>query len=183
MKTRIISCLLLFILFPVACTSSSAGRYRESISLATFTESDVEVSVHLDSNSSGEHFLSATFTPLDGYHMYSKDIPIIGVDGLGRPTLIELTAESQMKSVGGLIESVRAEVPDFEPKELLVYPPGAVTLSLHVELPPGNEWVEDVVKVTYMSCNENGCKAPVVGKLVSVRIPGADMSIMGDENE
>jgi hypothetical protein len=88
-----------------------------------------------------------------------------------------------MKSSGGLVESVPAGVPNFEPKELLVYPPGAVTLSLHVELPRGNDWVEDVVKVTYMSCSDHGCKAPVVGKLVTVRVPGADMSILGENNE
>lgn len=115
--------------------------------------------------------------------MYSKDIPLTGVDGLGRPTLLELTANSQMKSLGSLIESVPAEMPNFEPKELLVYPPGAMTLSLPVELPKGNDWVDDVVKITYMSCNDTGCKAPVVGKLVTVRVPGVDMLINGDNNE
>ena len=115
--------------------------------------------------------------------MYSKDIPITGVDGLGRPTLIELTANSQMKIVGELVESVPAEIPNFEPQELLVYPPGAVTLSLPVKLPAGNDWVEDVVKITYMSCSDTGCKPPVVGKLVSIRVPGADMPINGENNE
>ena len=146
-----------------------------SLSLATFKDNDVEVSIYLDSNADGEYFLTATFAPPDGYHLYSKDIPITGVDGLGRPTLLELTPESQMKLAGGLIESVRAEVPNFEPIELLVYPPGSVTLSLPVELPPGNEWVDDVVKVTYMACSDHGCKAPVTGKLVPVRIPGVDL--------
>ncbi len=109
--------------------------------------------------------------------MYSKDIPITGVDGLGRPTLIELTGDGQMKPLGGLIESASVEIPNFEPKKLLVYPPGAVTLSLPVELPSGNDWVEDVVKVTYMSCSDTGCKPPVIGKLVSVRVPGVDMIV------
>jgi hypothetical protein len=153
------------------------------LSLATFNENDVDVSIHLDSNSNGGYLLSATFTPLNGSHMYSKDIPITGVDGLGRPTLIELTADSQMKAVGVLMASVPAEVPNFEPKTLLVYPPGAVTLSLPVELPAGNDWVEDSVKVTYMSCSDTGCKPPILGKIVEVRVPGADMPINGDNNE
>jgi hypothetical protein len=78
-----------------------------------------------------------------------------------------------MQSLGGLLESAPAETPNFEPKELLVYPPGAVTLRLPIELPPGNGWVDDVVKVTYMACSDRGCKAPVTGKLVPVRVPGA----------
>ncbi|MFT3893868.1 MAG: hypothetical protein QM730_19740 [Anaerolineales bacterium] len=153
------------------------------LALAAFNENDVDVSIQLDQNSNGETILSATFTPLAGNHMYSKDIPITGVDGLGRPTLIELTADSQMKITGKLMENIPAEVPNFEPKTLLVYPPGAVTLSLPVELPSGNDWVEDVVKITYMSCSDTGCKPPVIGKLITVRVPGADMPIKGDNNE
>ena len=156
-----------------ACASQKNAS--TSLSLATVNENDVEVSIHLDTNAEGEYFLSATFTPPDGYHMYSKDIPITGVDGLGRPTLLELTSESNMKPLGRLIESVSAEVPNFEPKELLVYPPGAVTLRLPVELPSGNDWVDDFVKITFMACSDRGCKAPVTGKLVPVHIPGVDL--------
>ena len=133
------------------------------------------VSIYLDKNANDEYFLAARFTPPDGYHLYSKDIPITGVDGLGRPTLLELTRESQMKPLGELVESVNAEMPNFKPKELLVYRSGAVILSLSIELPHGDGWVKDAVKVTYMACNDGGCKAPVTGKLVSVRIPSAEL--------
>ena len=160
---------------------SSQDRVSTPLSLATVTENDVEVSIHLEGNANGGYVLSATFTPQPGLHLYSKDIPITGVEGLGRPTLLEVPSESHMKPLGELIESVPAEVPNFEPRELLVYPAGAVTLSLPVELPPGNDWVEDVVKVTYMSCSETGCKPPVVGKLVSIRIPGT--GIMADQGK
>jgi hypothetical protein len=118
--------------------------------------------------------LSATFTPSQDHHLYSKDIPINGLEGLGRPTLLELTEESQMTALGGLIESVQAQEPDFEPKELLVYPAGPVTLKLPVKLPPGNDWIDDQVKITYMACSAYQCKPPVEGKIVSVRIPGVD---------
>jgi hypothetical protein len=176
---------ILFFASIVFILSACANQKNVSlpISLGTFTENDVDVSLQLDKNSNGVYLLSATFTPPEGNHMYSKDIPITGVDGLGRPTLIELTAESQMEPLGELIESIPAEVPNFEPKQLLVYPPGAVTLSLPVKLPSGNDWVDDVVKITYMSCSDTGCKPPVVGKLVTVRVPGADMPINGDHNE
>jgi hypothetical protein len=155
----------------VSCTPAA----EEPISLASFTENYVAVSIVLEQNASGNYLLSATFTPPEGYHLYSKDIPVTGIDGLGRPTRLALTSNSLMRSVGGLIESVKATVPEFEPQELLVYPLGAVTLRLPVELPPGVDWMEDEISVTYMACSASLCKPPVAGKILTVRIPGADM--------
>jgi hypothetical protein len=80
-----------------------------------------------------------------------------------------------MTASGELMESVKAQVPDFEPRELLVYPVGAVTLSLRVELPQGDEWLDDFVSVTYMACSDTLCQPPVMGKLVPIRIPGVDV--------
>ena len=154
----------------VSCTPAA----EEPISLASFTENYVEVLIVLEQNASGNYILSATFTPPEGYHLYGKDIPITGIEGLGRPTRLALTSNSLMKSGGGLIESVKATVPEFEPRELLVYPLGAVTLSLPVELPPGASWMEDEVAVTYMACSASLCKPPVAGKIVTVRVPGTD---------
>ena len=166
---------ILLFLAIVVITASCNSQVKSPRELASFTENEVSVSIYLNENEIGEYILSARFTPPDGYHLYSKDIPLTGVDGLGRPTLLELTTESEMISLGELTESVSAEVPNFDPKELLVYPTGAVTLSLPISLPHQNGWVKDVVKITYMACNAGGCKAPVIGKLVSVRIPGADL--------
>jgi hypothetical protein len=153
---------------------SCAPAAKKAISLASFTENYVEVSIYLKQDASGEYLLTTTFTPPEGYHLYSKDIPITGINGLGRPTLLELTSNSLMKATGVLSESPRAELPEFEPRELLVYPSGAVTLSLPVELPPGSEWIADEVKVMYMACSASLCKPPVVGKIVPVRVPGVD---------
>jgi len=155
----------------VSC-NSAAG---ESIRLVAFTENYVEVLIYLEHTSEGNHILSVTFTPPEGYHLYSKDIPLTGIDGVGRPTLLTLTSNSGIKATGDLTESVKAQSPDFGSKELLVYPVGAVTLSLPVELPPGKIWIADEVEVTYMACSASLCKPPVVRKLVSMRIPGANV--------
>jgi hypothetical protein len=128
----------------------------------------------LEHDSRGNCLLSATFTPPDGYHLYSKDIPVTGIDGLGKPTLLELTADSQITAIGGLMESVKAQEPEFEPKELLVYPRGPVTLSLPVELPSGDGWIEEELEITYMACSASQCKPPVVAKRVLVPIPCED---------
>jgi len=175
MKSRFFCIFLLWIILLSAAFASCMPALSESISLASFTENYVEVSIDLEHSAERNYVLSATFRPPDGYHLYSKDIPLTGVNGLGRPTLIELSSSSLMKATGKMFESVKAQAPDFEPKELLVYPLGSVTLRLPVELPPGNDWINDELEVTYMACSASQCKPPVVAKIVLVRIPGADM--------
>jgi hypothetical protein len=176
MKLRFLSLAFTMLLFCMAaCTPDLAAPKGQAISLASFTENYVDVSIYLERDSIGNYSLSATFTPPDGYHLYSKDVPLSGVGGLGRPTLLELTNESHIKVNGELTESLKAQGPNFEPKELLVYPLGAVTLSLPVELPSGNDWVDDEIKITYMACSDSQCKPPVVGKIIWIRVPGADV--------
>ena len=155
----------------VSCSSVSSMP----IQLASFTENDVSVSVDLEQSSAGTYVLSATFMPPDGYHLYSKDLPMHGINGIGRPTLLELTTDSQMKALGRLAESIPAENFYFEHNEFMVYPLGAVTLSLPIELPLVNTWVTDKLKITFMTCSSTQCKPPVEGKIVSIRIPGAEL--------
>ena len=165
---------MFWILLLSAALFSCSSAQENFIPIASFNEHDVEVSIHLTQGSDGNYVLRATFTPPDGYHLYSKDIPAKGVDGLGRPTLLALTSWSVMKATGSLAENKKPQAPDFEPKKLMVYPLGPVTLSLPVELPPGAEWVEDELSVTYMACSASQCKPPVEAKIVPVRIPSAD---------
>ena len=175
MMKRSILLAFLVVFLSASCLPESLRRDNSSLSLASFVENGVAVSIQLNHDGDGGAILAATFTPPKGFHLYSKDIPFDGLDGLGRPTVLELLSESQMKVVGPLSESAKAEVPDFEPRELLVYPAGPITLSLNVELPAGKNWFDDSLSVTYMACSETLCSPPVEGKVVSVRIPGADI--------
>ena len=165
---------ILLTVFTVSCTPKADLAPGHSLPLAAFTKNSVNVSIALTRTVEGYFLLEATFTPPPDSHLYGKDIPRDGVDGLGRPTLLELTAWSKMQALGTLMESLPAFVVEFESLELLVYPNGPVTLTLPVLLPPGKEWVDDEVSITFMACTVNGCKPPVVGKNVAVRVPGAD---------
>jgi hypothetical protein len=153
-----------------ACVSAPSGivsPYR----LAAFSQNDVSVAIVLQQDGSGNVFLAATFTPLNGDHLYSKDIPRQGVEGEGRPTLLELTPQSGLRAMAGLTANVDDEVPSTGPEGLKVYPPGPVTLRLPVSLPAGRGWYDDQVSVTYMACSQTTCKAPVIGKIVRVHLP------------
>ena len=162
-------------LLAVSCAPQPSLARGQTLKLAAFSENSVAVVVQLGRTASGEVTLSATFTPLEaGFHLYSKDLPRSGVDGLGRPTLLELTPNAKMQACGALAESIASYVAVAGPGGLPTYPAGPVTLSIPVYLPPGHGWIDDEISLTYMACSANGCKAPVQEKIVPIKVPGAD---------
>jgi hypothetical protein len=161
-------------IFASACAPRADLKPGQSMPLASFAENSVEVSLRLTRAPEGYFLLEATFTPPESNHLYSKDLPLTGMDGLGRPTLLELPPDSKFIALGALIESVAPSLQEFESLQIPVYPAGPVTLRLPVALPEGTGWVDDFVSVTFMACNDNGCKPPVIGKVVPVRVPGAE---------
>lgn len=165
---------LIFTLFiTTACQPASILEPGQTLQLATSAENKVEVTIALTRDESGQFILSATFTPqLLNMHLYSKEIPRNGVEGVGRPTLLELAQGSSLKANGDLIESVTSSQSlSFDSEGLLLYPAGPVTLSMPVLLPDGNDWINDEVIVTYMACDDRGCRAPVQQKPISIKIP------------
>ena len=153
-----------------ACVSSAPGSvspYR----LAAFSQNSVSVKIAFQQDASHAIFLIATFTPISGDHLYSKDLPRGGIYGEGRPTLLELTPQSGMRAMGGLTASVNQEVASMGVDALLVYPAGLVTLKLPVSLPAGQGWYDDQVSVTYEACSQTTCKTPVIGRMVRVHVP------------
>ena len=162
---------LVLILTSISCQAAPASS--GPLQLATSIQNNVEVVITLERGDSNQDILSATFIPQSpSLHLYSKDIPKIGVDGLGRPTLLELSKDSPMQAVSELTESSSPEIPTVPPLELLTYPAGPITLSLPVILPDGNTWSDDEVFVTYMACDETGCRPPVQNKSIAIKIPG-----------
>jgi len=161
----------------VACAPQPQLASGSALLLTKFSENGAEVAISLQRASDDQVSLAATFTPLEtGFHVYSKDLPRNGVYGQGRPTLLELTSLSKMRALGGLSESVAAVVPGYLPTNaILIYPTGPVTLMLPIELPSGRGWVEDEVSVTFMVCSAATCKPPVIGKIIPVRVPGAEV--------
>ncbi len=170
--TAALTCSLMLLL-AAACSPALEKGAGKSLPLASLTENRVTVELFLEIDQAGQAWLAARFTPENGYHLYSKDIPPSGVDGLGRPTRLEIVPGSCMIASGDLTESVTAEELQGMPG-LLVYPTGPVTLRLPVLLPAGSGWYSEEVSITYMACRQNTCIPPVVGKLVQVRVPGSE---------
>ena len=174
MKYALQIILIFTLITATSCQPVPALEPGQTLKLGTAAENKVEVTINLTRDESGQFILSATFTPqLPNLHLYSKEIPRKGVNGLGRPTLLELTEGSALKANGDLIESVASsQSSSFDFEGLLLYPAGPVTLSLPVLLPDGSNWINDEVVVTYMACDDRGCRAPVQQKPIAIKIPG-----------
>ncbi|MBI3175042.1 MAG: hypothetical protein HYZ25_15050 [Chloroflexi bacterium] len=170
--------LLTLILLPTltACQPAEVLARGGTLQLGSVTENYVEVSIALQRSQNDTYTLTATFTPLEaGLHLYSKDIPPTGVDGLGRPTLLTLPTDSALMQVGETMESQPTQAAFEGPSELRVYPEGPITLSIPVLLPDGQDWLNQQVLVTYMACSDRGCRAPVENKSIAIRIPTKGM--------
>jgi hypothetical protein len=134
-------------------------------------DSGVHVEITYSGGSRGE--VVAVFHPLDaGFHVYGPELPRDGIDGAGRPTLLELPPASAWSPTGPLAaEPPRTlqSLPSFD-QPFPVFPDGPATLRLPVGLdasaPPGTDLV---VSVTYMACSSSGlCLAPVIGRQITV---------------
>jgi hypothetical protein len=171
---RVLTSYVLLIIFILsACVPP---QVKLPLPLASFTDSSVEVSLALEQDPSGQFFLSATFTPTEAdMHLYSKDLPLEGQDDLGRPTLLELVPGSVLIAAGELTANVEPVIDPDDGYGLPLYPAGPVTLRLPVSLPEGGDWMDDQVSVTFMACTGLACRAPVIGKIIDIRIPSVGM--------
>ncbi|MDQ2758145.1 MAG: hypothetical protein M3Y71_16590 [Actinomycetota bacterium] len=116
-----------------------------------------------------EPVLSVEFAPVrPGFHLYSVDLPKTGVDGIGRPTRVE---------VGGALTAVGRSTADLAvvplrlegvATSLPVYPDGPVTVRQAVRVgSPGN----GDVFVSYAACSRTTCLEPISRQRVDVALP------------
>ena len=131
--------------------------------LAEFSKSGVQVDLSLEQAGAAPCVLTARYTPLrEHFHVYSKDLPPDGINGLGRPTRLDIV--SGLSPAGEL--TADATTSDFQTQgldEVLpVYPDGPLTLRLPVSVTgDGNAQVT----VSYMACSAITCLPPTAETL------------------
>ncbi|WP_282765910.1 protein-disulfide reductase DsbD domain-containing protein [Actinoplanes sandaracinus] len=107
--------------------------------------------------------LTVTFTPPEGFHLYSMDLPAGGVDGIGFPTVARpggaLVADGPATADRAVTELRPAGLDLVVP----VYPDGPVTLTVPVRAGDGDR---HEVTVGYAACSANACLAPVTDESV-----------------
>lgn len=139
-----------------------------------FAKYGVTVHVYLDRDAEGQLQLTADYVPEEAdMHVYGLSLPKEGIDGVGRPTLLEVMAGDLVVN-GDLTANVEAsdhEFPTFaEPFPL--YPDGSVTLSLPVALAEDADLSQVELSITYMACSSEGvCKPPVTDHRFTIEVP------------
>ena len=144
---------------PVLAALAFATTVRPRVHDVGFTDQGVTVAMHLSRD--GRELLT-TFTPQrPGFHLYSVGLPADGIQGLGRPTRVEvagalrsrgpLTAESPVRMLP--MQGVDVPFP--------VYPDGPVTTELPVSVDPKGS---AKVLVSYAACSSQQCLMPVTAQ-------------------
>ncbi len=133
---------------------------------------DVEVKIYILKDPSGQLRLTGSFKPTrPGFSLYSKDLPKNGLQGLGRPTLLEVNRSGSIMITGALeadqpVQNIYVNALGLT---FPVYPAGPVELSLPFKLTGKSAFME--LSITYMACSDSTCLAPVIDKHASIQIP------------
>ncbi|MFD9727690.1 hypothetical protein [Streptomyces sp. NPDC059072] len=153
----------------VACGGQSAKAGGGAAPTTRFTENGVTVTLTVSDWHAPNGTLTAVFTPEGkGFHLYSTDLPAAGIEGVGRPTAVDvtgvlradgkLTASADVRTIN--VPGVEAPVP--------VYPDGPVTTKLPIRA-DGNG--EATVLLGYASCSsKEGCTIPVSDRPVHLSV-------------
>ena len=141
-------------------------------SLANFTEKGVSVEVAVEQDQAGQTWLAGIFTPTQPrFHLYSIDLPRIGISGVGRPTLLEVIAPADLRPIGPLQADrlVQDLYFDVLQQSFPVYPDGAVTVRLPIAK-PDRAVIPIELAITYMACSNTTCLPPVENKHISATL-------------
>jgi hypothetical protein len=157
-------------------TGSPTYPFRSIKTLSAFEKNGVQVDIVLEEDAKQVLIIATTFSPIEaGYHLYSKDLPLKGIDGVGRPTLVKiefpnLTVESRtyesVMPINLYLEGFSQPFP--------IYPEGSITLRTPISIP-----IDKVAKqisghayITYMACSDSGtCLVPVIKEKLEIELP------------
>ena len=158
----------------VACAllTAASGRAgaRVGAVVGSMVDEGVTVTFRWTQDGKTGTTLVTTFAPTEvGYHLYAAGLPATGVQGIGRPTRVELggalvpdgQAWVDRTAVAARVAGVDEPVP--------TYPAGPVTMRTPVRLDPGRH--DYLVWVTYAACSAQQCLPPVEHRRVVLSIP------------
>lgn len=145
--------------------------YEARALLATYSKNGVDVSAWLEYDQNHHPLIATTFAPQQPqFHLYGQSLPVSGIEGLGRPTMVALISD-HIDTKGSIEADVLEETQIIGHIQLPVYPEGAVTLRLPIawdEL----SYAEATLNITYMACSDTqGCLLPVENHPLPITLP------------
>jgi len=158
---------------------SAAPPFTRVRELPGFSQNSVRVALALERDRNGALVIAGTFTPEEpDSHVYSTDLPRGGIDGAGRPTLLELAPQGALRPLGPARADQAAVLQQFEgfSRPFPVYPDGPVTLRLPVALASGGGPAQAELLISYMACSSKGyCMPPVSAKSVDITVVDSEL--------
>jgi hypothetical protein len=155
--------------------SSLKPPFTERTRLAEFTRNGVAVTVFLETDSSQQPVLRATFKPQSGFHLYSKDHDPKTTRGIGVPTRADFAGGTAVSPMGLPITDVAAKRYDFDQPRISfdIYPDGPVTWRQAIRIESSTNATAQLA-ISYMACKTDGvCLRPVDKYLVDIAFPQA----------
>lgn len=138
-----------------------------------FSSNGVRVAFSIESNTNGKLLIRATFTPTNGFHLYSKDLDPEKSRGIGLATRLELLPHPEVKVAGPVVTDMTPQTHHIKELDITVdlYPDGPVTFRLPIEIVGTATNVPARLAVSYMACQTDGvCLFPVERQIINVRI-------------
>jgi Disulphide bond corrector protein DsbC len=150
-----------------------ADRARAGAIQLDFPVNRAHLSVSARATGPDDAEVEVTFSPtVPGGHFYGTTMPRTGIDGAGRPTLLEL-AEGEWLVSGPVVASVAAHdqsLPGFN-TSFPLYPDGPVTLRLPIRRTTPGAATPARLALTFMVCTSSGvCFPPVERSVVELPV-------------
>lgn len=144
-----------------------------STAATEFSSNGVRVVFSIESNTNGKPLIRATFTPTNGFHLYSKDLDPTKSRGIGLATRLELLPHPAIRVTGPVFADVTPQTYHFKELDAKVdlYPDGPVTLRLPIEFVGKSTSTPARLALSYMACLTDGvCLFPIERQIVNVHI-------------
>jgi cytochrome c biogenesis protein CcdA len=139
----------------------------------------VAVSLAMERLSPGRGVLISTLTPRNddggGWHLYGSGLPRDGLEGIGRPTLVELPEGGPLRALGPASSptATTEQVVAALNLRIPLFVAGPVILRQDIAWDPAAEPLRTRVLVTAMSCNAETCHLPLEREPVELLLGGA----------
>jgi len=140
-------------------TTGCAGRSNGP--RGAFTEGGVSVWAELTDREASTS-LRVRLSPQPGFHVYALDLPPDGIDGLGRPTRVQVASGGAVTGPARADRSTVLLRPSGLTVDLPVFPAGPVVINVPIRrtgtTPP-------TIVVSYAACSPTRCLMPVTHTL------------------
>jgi len=172
----------------VVLSANELAALSYSPSLAVHHDPAGRVKVEISTAWKADELLvvRGVFTPDDhGFYLYSRELPMSGINGIGRPTLIEVGDTNLFQRVGPLMSDQKPveQIDELSNVSFPVYPERAVTMYLPLRFkasPQSSATIQ--IMLSYMSCSTRRCNSPIKRSVETINLAFPTIAVRAGQN-